>query len=95
VRFACDPRKSDDNLGARGFDFAFAARIFDGPVLARTDSRQDYGEPRVVAIGATDGILLTVVYTDRVAQGTLVRRIISARRSNARERQAYRESQEP
>jgi uncharacterized DUF497 family protein len=33
---------------------------------------------------------LTVVFTDRVrADGELTRRIISARRSNQRERQAY------
>ena len=39
----------------------------------------------MVAIGLADGMHLTVVYTDR----NLVRRIISARRSSLRERQAY------
>lgn len=39
----------------------------------------------MVAIGQADGIHLTVVYTDR----DRARRIISARRSNRRERQVY------
>jgi uncharacterized DUF497 family protein len=35
---------------------------------------------------------LTVVYTDRAARTGTVRRIISARRSDQREREAYREA---
>ena len=68
--------------------------IFDGPTLERLDTREDYGEPRLVAVGLADGIPLTVVYTDRTAAdgGAVVRRIISARLSNRRERQAYSEA---
>jgi uncharacterized DUF497 family protein len=54
MRFSWDPDKSDANLRDRGFDFAFATLIFDGP--------------------------------------TLERRIISARRSHRRERQAYQQA---
>ena len=86
MEFSWDSRKSEANLALRGFDFAFATLIFDGPTLERADTRQDYGEPRVIAIGLAQGISLTVVYTDRSAGG---RRIISARRSNRREREAY------
>ena len=42
----------------------------------------------MVAIGQAEDIHVTVVYTDR----NLVRRIISARRSNRRERQIYAEA---
>ena len=94
MRFSWDPRKSGENLAVRGFDFAFAARIFEGPVLVRVDTRQDYGEPRLVAIGEAGGVVLTVVYTDRPLPGGAVRRIISARRSNIRERQAFQSSRE-
>ena len=89
MRFTWDPAKSERNLTERGFDFAFAALIFAGPTLERIDTRQDYGEVRRVALGRADGIPLTVVYTDRAEAGEVVRRIISARVSNRREREAY------
>ena len=73
VHFTWDPRKSARNATDRGFDFAFAALIFTGPTVGRA-------APAV----------LTVVYTDRVAtDGTIERRIISARVSTRRERQVY------
>jgi uncharacterized protein len=87
--FEWDPEKSDANLEGRGFDFEFAASIFDGPTLERVDTRKDYGEPRVIAIGLAEDICLTVVYTDRQVGERVLRRIISARRSNQRERKAY------
>lgn len=90
MRFAWDARKNAANPAARGFDFAFATLIFDGPTLEKEDAREEYGERRVVAVGLAQGIALTVVYTDRtIAEGKLERRIISARRSNRHERQAY------
>ena len=92
MRFAWDPRKSAQNLRFRGFDFEFATLIFEGPTLERADNRRDYGEQRVVAIGLAQGIALTVVFTDRAETGVVVRRIISARLSNRRERQAYFEA---
>lgn len=97
MRFDWDPRKSDRNLAERGFDLAFATLIFDGPTLERLDTREDYGEARLVAVGLADGVPLTVVYTDRTAAdgGAVVRRIISARLSNRRERQAYSQAFPP
>lgn len=92
MRFSWDARKSAANLADRGFDFAFATLIFDGPTFERVDDRKDYGEPRTIAIGLADGFHLTVVYTDRVGARDTVRRIISARRSNRRERKAYDEA---
>ena len=64
-RFEWDPAKSGENLRQRGFDFEFAANIFDGPTVEREDRRQDYGERRMLAIGVVAGIHLTIVYTDR------------------------------
>ena len=85
--------KSDAHLRERGFDFEFASLIFDGPTFARADRRKDYGERRIVAIGFADGINLTVVYTDRQAtESQILRRIISAHRSNRRERARYQEA---
>jgi len=89
VRFSWDSRKSARNLRERGFDFEFATLIFDGPTLERDDTRRDYGERRVIAIGLAQVVALTVVFTDRADTGGFVRRIISARQSNRREREAY------
>ena len=77
--------KSEANRRNRGFDFAFASLIFDGVTVEVEDRRRNYGEKRMVAIGQADGILLTVVYTDRHP----VRRIISERRSDRHECQTY------
>jgi len=90
MRFSWDHRKSDQNLRDRGFDLEFSTLVFEGPTLEREDDRRDYGERRIVAIGLAQGIPLTVVFTDRTEAGVVVvRRIISARLSNRRERQAY------
>lgn len=92
MRLSWDPRKSSANLAARGFDFAFASLIFEGRTLERPDTRRDYGEGRIVAVGVADGFTLTVVYTERETPEGVERRIISARRSNRRERQAYQDT---
>ena len=89
MRFTWDPEKSERNLAERAFDFAFATLAFTGPTLERIDTRQDYGEVRRIALEMADGIPLTIVYTDRAEAGDVVRRIMSARVSSRRERQAY------
>jgi len=93
VRFIWDARKSDRNLRERGFDFEFASQIFDSPTLERADTRRDYGERRVIALGKAQDIPLTVVYTDRAeAGGEVSRRLISARKSDRHEREAYKKA---
>jgi len=93
VRFSWDARKSNRNLRERGFDFEFATQIFDGSTLERADSRRDYGERRMIALGKAQDIPLSVVYTDRAeAGGEKSRRIISARKSTRREREAYKKA---
>lgn len=82
MEFERDPNKSERTYARRGFDFAFAADIFTGPTAEVVDARHDYGEARVQAIGRTAGLALVVVYTDRGD----VRRIISARVANKKER---------
>ena len=93
MRFSWDSRKSEGNLVERGFDFEFATLIFESPTLERLDGRRDYGERRILAVGIAEGIHPTVAYTDRHTPGQdIERRIISARRSNRRERKAYNEA---
>ena len=93
VRFGWGARKSDRNLGGRGFDFEFATQIFDATTPERVDSRRDYGERRMIALGKAQDIALTVVYTDRAkVGGEIDRRIISGRKSSRREREAYKKA---
>lgn len=83
MEFAWDPAKSAATQATRGFGFAVAASIFAGPVVEAEDTRRDYGEVRIQAIGqAATGVVLSVIYTDR----SDVRRIISARMASRRER---------
>lgn len=86
MEFEWDEAKSQRNHEERGFDFAYAAGIFDNLVLETTDGRRDYGEERIIALGSVGANILVVVYTDRRS----VRRIISARAANRKECDAYR-----
>lgn len=86
--FEWDEAKSEANLRERGFDFAYAALIFEGPTLEWDDTRRDHGERRIRVIGRVEEDVLFVVYTWRGA----ARRIISARLANRRERDAYRKA---
>ena len=83
--FEWDEAKSNRNFRERQLDFGSAALIFDGPVQTTTDDRRDYGEERIIALGEVDGVVLVVVYTDREE----VRRIISARHANKKEREIW------
>jgi len=92
VTFEWDQAKSTRNFALRGFDFEFATLVFATTYVEFDDTRRDYGERRVIALGLADGIPLTVVYTDRVdADGNVVRRLMSARLSNRKERRRYAE----
>ena len=93
MTFDWDPATSDRNLAYRGVDYEFATQLFATTYVEFDDTRRDYGERRVVAIGVADGIPLPVVFTDRVAaDGAIVRRIISARVSHRKERRRYAEA---
>jgi len=87
--FEWDAAKSAGNAVARGLPFDLAILLFDRPVLQRIDDRQDYGEVRVRAIGMIGDVILHCVYADR---GDM-RRIISLRHANRKERDAYRATQ--
>ena len=85
MRFDWDEAKSERNRQERGLGFEFAALIFDDDTMEWPDTRRDYGEARVRAVGEVDGIVLHVVFTDRGDK----RRIISARVANKKERNQW------
>ena len=83
--FEWDEAKSRRNLSERGLGFDYAARIFLGPTLEKQDTRRDYGEIRMQAIGRVGDDVLFAVYTDR---GN-ARHIISARLASSKERRSW------
>ena len=88
--FEWDEDKSARCYEERGFDFDYAAKVFDGDFTEREDKRQNWGEPRFVNVGEVGGQTLVVVWTPR---GTL-RRIISARPASKPEREELRDHRE-
>ncbi|MDQ4059698.1 MAG: BrnT family toxin [Pseudomonadota bacterium] len=83
--FEWDEAKEARNVRQRGLDFGTAAGMFSGPVMTWQDTRRDYGEVRVVALGEVEGRILVVVYTDRGD----TRRIISAQPAKRKERELW------
>ncbi|HVB17000.1 MAG TPA: BrnT family toxin [Stellaceae bacterium] len=83
--FVWDEAKRQANLIKHGVDFRRAMQIFDGDVIEIADHRRDYGEPRFRCLGEIDGRVYIIVCTWRSEN----RRIISARKANAREQRAY------
>jgi uncharacterized protein len=75
--FTWDERKRKLNLAKHGIDFRDAEAIFDGPLVTVADTREDYGEPRYVALGLLEDIVVFVVYAERNDQV----RIISIRKA--------------
>ena len=84
--FEWDEAKSNHNALDRHLPFELAVPLFDQPTLEVIDDRRDYGELRIRALGAVRGVCLVCVYTDRAD----IRRIISLRLANRKERDEYR-----
>jgi uncharacterized DUF497 family protein len=86
MRYTWDEEKNRRNRELHGIAFEDAIRIFEGPTFESPDDRFTYGEDRVYAIGLVNGLEITVIYADREKDE---RRIISAWRSEPRERRRY------
>ena len=76
-----DPR----SLQERGLNFALAAEVFAGVHFTGQDTRVDYVEDRFITVGWLNARLVVLVWTPRGE----VRRIISMRKANDREKTLY------
>lgn len=86
--FEWDRAKADSNLRKHGISFDDARLVFADPDrITVTDTRFDYGEDRFTAYGYIDDRLFAVVFV--LDDQTGVMRLISARKTNARERKLY------
>ena len=63
--FTWDEKKRKINLAKHGIDFADVPAIFDGPLVTVEDKRERYGEPRYIALGLLEDIVVSLVYTER------------------------------
>jgi uncharacterized DUF497 family protein len=80
-----DSDKRNATLKERELDMARADEILGGNQKTRQDDRKDYGEVRNITVGFLDGRMVVLVWTQR---GAAVR-VISLRRANAREQEAF------
>ncbi|MBO9535326.1 BrnT family toxin [Herbaspirillum sp.] len=85
MRIAFNPAKDAINLAKHGISLAAATRIEWDTLYAVPDTRQTYGEERMIGIGYIGLRLFVVVYVDRDDR----RRIISLRKANRREENRY------
>ncbi len=82
--------KRKATLQSMGVSFEAARLVFDDVfALEHFDFTGDSPEPRYITIGMANGVILTVVYTER---GDRIR-IISARKATTHEQREYYRSQ--
>jgi uncharacterized DUF497 family protein len=85
TNFEWDEVKRERNLLAHKVDFIDGVPLFEGQLLEMVDDRYDYGKTRIRCLGELGGRIYVVIYPWRGER----RRIISARKANAREQRAY------
>ncbi len=76
MEFEWDESKRRDNLRKHGIDFIDVPELFEGPILALLDTREDYEEDRWIGIGYVQNRVLVVCYVERTQNNVI--RIISA-----------------
>jgi uncharacterized DUF497 family protein len=85
MKLEFDQVKRNKTLLERGLDFARAAEVFDGIHFTGQDKRMNYEEDRFITVGWLDAHMVVMVWTPRGE----VRRIISMRKANDREKTLY------
>ena len=80
-----DPAKDAANLAKHGFSLLDAVGFEWETAVVWPDTRRDYGEPRMVALGYIGLRIMSVVFVDRPPEQPTERRIISLRKANTRE----------
>ena len=60
-----DEPKRGENIRKHGLDFLGCEIIFDTPISILEDTRAEYGEQRLNAIGWLRGLVVHMTYTER------------------------------
>ena len=87
-----DQAKDAANLAKHGVSLTEAAGFEWGTAVVWLDTRQDYGEARMVALGYIGLRIMALVFVDRPPEQPTERRIISLRKANSREVKRYAET---
>ena len=87
-----DPAKDAANMAKHGVSLTEAAGFEWGTAVVWPDTRRDYGEPRMAALGYIGLRIMSVVFVDRPPEQPTERRIISLRKANSREVKRYAET---
>jgi uncharacterized protein len=85
MKIIFDPQKDVLNLVKHGISLSAAGDIDWNTLWATPDTRQDYGEVRMIGYALIKTRLHNIVFTDRENE----RRVISLRKANKREVQHY------
>jgi len=88
-RFEWDEAKNRRNIRKHGLDFADVAEVFRGPVKARPDTREDYGEERWIALGLLKDRVVAIAFAQA---GDDFIRVISFRKADRDEREEFEEA---
>lgn len=90
MRFEWDEGKARANLAKHGISFDAAVKVFDDPNRFSDIDRVVGGETRWLTVGRVGFVtVIFVAHTDRSSDDEVIVRIISARRADRYERQAY------
>ena len=87
MKITYDPKKRKKTLENRGLDFADASFVFKTAVYEIEDTRKDYGEKRIIAVGHLAERIVIIGYVQR---GN-AKHIFSMRKANEREIKKYQE----
>ena len=87
-----DPAKDAANVAKHGVSLTEAAGFEWGSAVVWPDTRRDYGEARMVALGYIGLRIIALVFVDRPPAQPTERRIISLRTANTREVKRYAET---
>ena len=87
-----DQAKDAANLAKHGVSLTEAAGFEWGTAVVWPDTRRDYGEARMVALGYIGLRIMALVFVDRPPEKPTERRIISLRKANSREVKRYAET---
>ncbi len=85
MRFTWDEAKRQANLTKHGLDFADAEQVFAGPMAVFEDTREAYGEQRLIGIGMLSAVVVLIVHVE--SDDTI--RIISMRKATSDETDLY------
>ena len=91
MRITFDQKKNEQNIRERGLLFELAAEFEFKTAYIETDSRREYGETRIIALGRLHARLHVLCFTE-TADGI---RVISFRKANDREVNRYAKTTTP